>query len=125
MESQTATYGTGNQISLTGVPYAEFDIYLYINGWSSERTGKATLNGGNEKTFQTLQNFPGSHNESTSNAVAGTYIVWTGVSGDPTIQFANGNNNIMVGGVQVVQVPEPSTALLSLLGLAALIRRRR
>lgn len=126
MESQTGSYGTGNQVSLTGVPYAQYDLYLYVNGWTSGRTGKALLNGGGEKTFQTLQDFPGTHVESTSDAVAGSYIVWGGVTGDPTIQFANGNNNIMVGGLQIVQVPEPVAAsLVGLAGLALMARRRQ
>ena len=54
------------------------------------------------------------------------YFLQTSPSGGMThVGFANTANNVAVQSIEVVNIPEPSAALLGGLGLLALLRRRR
>ena len=108
-----------------------------MKGWSENRTGEFQLNGGSATGFNTFMNFDGggpagaggAHIETSSTATQGTYVLYSGLSGDSTVDIRRINSNIMVAGLQIVEVsaavPEPSTAVLLGLGGFALILRRR
>ena len=121
-------------ISIAEIPYAQYDIYIYLSADTAGREGYVT-DTASTFYFSTY----GSDAISSDNAVfvqateasdlgtnaAATYARFsnlTGSSQDLTV-FAAGNGGI--AGIQVVQVPEPSSALLGGLGMLALFRRRR
>jgi len=126
LETQNAEYGT-NEITVTGIPYGTYDVYFYVNGWTANRTGFARINGdaGTEVGFSTYQNFPDTWVQANGTGTQATHVLFEDVSGDTLIiEFRKGNNNVMVGGFQIV--PEPATLGLLAGGLlAALFLRRR
>ena len=73
LEAQGA-YSETNKIVITGIPYDEYDLYLYVKGWTDGRTGEAKI-GTAAIGFNTLKDFPGSHSEATSAATTGTYVL--------------------------------------------------
>ena len=128
LETQNTTYTGNNEITITGIPYAEYDLYLYVKGWTAGRTGYAQIQGigGSEIGFNTYQNFPGSHSRATSTSTQGTYVLWEGLTASNlVVESRRGNNNIILTGFQVVQVPEPSTMMLLATGVAGLVIRRK
>lgn len=126
-EAQNTGY-TATAITITGIPYAEYDLYLYVKGWSAGRTGEARLSGvaSSEIGFNTFQNFPSTHSRATSTATQGTYVLWEALTADTvTVEARRIGNNIIVSGFQVVEVPEPGTIALVAVGMLGLMRRRR
>jgi len=126
-ESQDNVYGTFS-ISIAGIPYAEYDLYVYVKGWTAGRTGEARLNGvtGSEIGFDTYKDFPGSHSRATSTATQGTYVLWEGLTASSvTVDVRRQSSNVIISGFQVVEVPEPATMSLLALGGMALLKRRK
>ena len=121
-------------ISIAEIPYAQYDIYIYLSSDTAGREGYVT-DTASTFYFSTY----GSDAISGSNAVfvqatetsdlgtnaAATYARFSNLTGSSQSLsvFAAGNGGI--AGIQVIQVPEPSAALLGGLGMLALFRRRR
>jgi len=127
LESQQTSYGT-TAITISGIPYAEYDLYVYVKGWSAGRTGEARLEGvaSSEIGFNTYMDFPGTHSRATSTATQGTYVLWEGLTAETTIvDIRRVSNNVIIAGFQIVQVPEPGTLMLLAVGILGLRLRRR
>ena len=117
-EVQDLGYGVNNEITLTGVPYAEYDLYVYVSGWNAGRTGEAQLKAdggvvsGSQRQFQGLGTLfldgTHTHSESTGTTDIGTYVMWEDlIATDVVIQaknLVNGTQPLIVG-LQIVKTP--------------------
>ena len=125
-----------SSVALSEIPYAQYDLYVYFNADVAGRTG--TINDGTTTyDFSTLAgpsvsgaNAVFTQTTSTAGNYPGAdYAVFSGLSGSTQTLFCNPLVNdawLGIAGVQLVQVPEPSTIiLLSIAGLALLLVRRR
>ena len=90
------------------------------------------MDGGDGATtyyFKTQGNGNFAYNQTTDTA--GTYpttnyAIFANLSGvSQTLAVTKGSNNSGLFGIQVVEVPEPTTLSLTALGLLGLVRRRR
>ncbi len=122
--------GVDATVSFAGLSYSLYDVYVYFGSNGSGNTGVITLNGGSAVavTDQLFSNGP--FVEATGGGTSGNYVRFGGVSGSNVAIALNadsGGANFHMGifGVQIVEIPEPSS--VALLGLAApvLLRRRR
>ncbi len=121
-------------INLAEIPYAQYDIYIYLSADTADREGYVTdtastyffrtygsnaISGDNAVFIQATET-----SDLGTNALA-TYARFSNLTGSSQSLsvFAAGNGGI--AGIQVVQVPEPSAAILCGLGMVALVRRRR
>lgn len=119
-----SAWGGGTQtLTLTNIPYALYDLYIYSSEWGSEvvdfTVGTTTKRLTN--TF-TPQFNPGGNPDLVEND---TYVRFTGLSGDSVVNMAVVSGGLHLGGFQVVQVPEPSILGLLALAPALAMRRRR
>jgi len=103
-----------------------YDVTLYL---STDTEGGLyrpfTINGAEYSTTGTKSRYaPG---EGVAHWDATNTITATGLTGDLTIVGLNrdGGNRASVAGLQITAVPEPSAALLGLVGLALVLRRRK
>lgn len=108
-------------INLTTVPYALYDVYVYLSDWGSEVVN-FSLDGGTT-TVATLTNATGGFDG--SYVANDNYVKLSGLTGDSSIRMAATSGEVHVGAFQIVQVPEPSSALLGGLGMLVLLRRKR
>jgi hypothetical protein len=135
--------GSPQLITVSSIPYAIYDLYIYS---SHDRTTGRTITtfseqGGAFASTTISEDVDGAAvgaDPFVFNAVTagtsgtGNYVKFSGLTaGTLDIDFVTGNgdagNQDRTGfaGFQIVQVPEPSTALLGGLGMLALLRRRR
>jgi hypothetical protein len=122
-------------VNLAEIPYAQYDIYIYMSSDTADREGyvaddggltyyfrtlgSAAISGGNASLIQTL--------DLTNDAqdTAASYARFSNLTGSSQAISVFAAGNAGIAGIQVVQVPEPRAALLGGLGLLALLRRRR
>ena len=136
-------YANANTVSATvsEIPYTQYNAYVYFMSDDDSRVGTVTDGSdtyyfGFNPTSVTGSN-PAAFNQATITDNSGfttdaNYAVFTGLTGasqtfsvdaftsDGTTPSFGG-----ISGIQIVQVPEPSAALLGGLGLLGLLRRRR
>jgi len=128
--------------TLSGIPYANYSILVYHLSQAGDVRG-ATVGGTSYYSLSPnptgvgyIDNNAGTpfaYNQATSNNpnVPGSvsdYALFAGLSGASqtvTISGFSGSNPRIVSAVQIVQVPEPSRALLLLGGLAMCFASRR
>jgi hypothetical protein len=122
-------------VSLAQIPYSNYDIYIYLSADVANREGYVSDDGGLTYYFRTL----GSAAITGSNAsliqatetsdlgtnAAATYARFSNLTGSSQSLSVYALGNGGIAGIQVVQVPEPSAALLGSLGMLMLLRRRR
>ena len=121
-------------VNLAEIPYAKYDIYVYFSADVADRAGSVTV-GSSSYYFDTV----GSASISGSNAllvqttettdvadnINANYARFTDLEGTSQTITTNIPNFGGIAGFQVVQVPEPSAALLGGIGMLCLLRRRR
>lgn len=132
LNSATA-YGNPESLSLSGIGYASYDLYVYVSSDSAGRTGNLTL-GSTTYGFSTVgpASISGANaqlalsTDTTGANPTANYVVFSGLTGASQLV----NLDIPYGGgisaFQIVSVPEPGTlALAGLGGLGLLVLRRR
>jgi hypothetical protein len=138
LNSGPAAWGppiTNSYVSLSQIPYAQYDVYVYFSSDAAGRNGIVT-DGTSSFSFSTL----GSASISGANALllqttdtTGTnpganYAVFSGLTGGSqtfTVNPTSGNDQWLgIAGFQVVAVPEPTALSLGALGVIAFISRR-
>lgn len=108
-------------LTLTNVPYALYDLYIYSSGFGNEMV--AFTIGANTQTLVntfTPQFNPGADPDFVQND---TYVKFMNLTGDSAVSMTG--TEIALGGFQIVPVPEPSSTLLIALGGIGLLSRRR
>jgi len=131
--------GSGVNVQVTGIPYAQYNIIGIIASDQSAITyntldfqvNGSWVFGGDEPTTVTAFANWGAAGETwteTTTSQTGNYWVARDLTGGTaTIQGTprTGDNRGSLAGIIIQQIPEPSSALLALPGLAILLRRRR
>ncbi len=132
--------GTGAPATVTvaGVPYAQYDVYVYTRRNENGFVGGNPPDGSSDYTVNGVTQTVLTGDVQNSFALAtptvfGNYIVFSGVTGSTLSMTANANSanfRSPVDGIQIVeaQVPEPASLGLSallLLAPAGLLRRGR
>ena len=124
LEAQDATYTGTNEITLTGIPYADYSLYLYVNGWNTaERDGEAQLEIDGSVVTESQRQFDvmgaefvdGTHvhSESTGADDEGTYVLWENLTAaDLVVQFRKIGLNTMITGLQIAASPPDGTILI-------------
>ena len=124
--------GASVTLSLTGIPYSQYDIYVYLSSDTANRTGTVNV-GSTTYDFSTMGpaelaggvgNFVQTTDTTGANPLA-DYAVFTGLSGGAetittTIPAYGG-----IAGFQIVATPEPGVCLLVAAGGFALISSAR
>jgi hypothetical protein len=135
--------GTVN-VTLTQVPYATYDVYVYFNGFgdNNNNTWQASdvTDPGNPSLVDQMTSFRGTQDTFTFHAAnghvesalntPGTYVKFTGMNvASLRIARTAGSGEIGISGIQVVDtsaaIPEPTTALALGLGAGLFALRRR
>ena len=121
-------------VNLAEIPYAQYDIYIYLSADTADREGSVTdtastyffrtygsdaISGSNAVFVQATET-----SDLGTNALA-TYARFSNLTGSSQSLSVYALGNAGIAGIQVVQVPEPSAAILCGLGTVALVRRRR
>lgn len=127
---------TDSHVSLTQIPYAQYDIYVYFSSDAADRPGYVT-DGTTSYYFNTLgaPSIAGAdalliQTTETSNAnhAGANYAVFSGLSGAAQTITVQMEQNDLWGGIagfQVVSVPEPSALALGVIGLLIVGAARR
>jgi len=136
-------------ITVTGIPYALYDLRIYHNTDSGGTMGFTVTDGlittthyshqagGNNSNYPLAGTDPfggaagyiGSQDTASGTTTASNYTLFTGLTGtDLSIQGvrgAAGDTRTRPNGFQITQVPEPSSMLFLVLGSAGIFIRRR
>lgn len=123
--NSASDYGNPETLSLTGVPYAQYNLYVYFSSDTAGRSGTITL-GSTTYDFVTEGSaaiggpnalFAQSTDTTGANPSA-NYVIFSGLTGDSTATLNIGTGG-GISGFQVVAVPEPG--MMALVGLTALV----
>lgn len=132
---------SASTVTLSTIPYASYDLYVYL---SHDRNFEDVIlgeTGGAFGPFTAVENNTPITaavtfvEQTTSATTAGNYVLFSGLTGSSLsmtmgavdANFSGGGTaeRNAIAGLQIVQVPEPSTGVLGLLTLAGMALRRR
>ena len=126
--------GASATFTLASIPFSQYDLYVYIGrgNFAGASDNALTLTIGSTSVTKYARNkyFDGTFTESNSSVPedrpVGDYVLFSGLT-DSSLSLANASSNqATIHGFQIVAVPEPSTFLAMLGGVAVLgITRRR
>jgi autotransporter-associated beta strand protein len=123
LESQSTTVGS-SYITVSGIPYSSYNVYVYVSGWDATRTGYMEINqnaagytAGKLVGFQAFQNSSQgtltTYTAPTTGSPQLTDVLFSGVSGSNlTVDWQKNSNNVMVSAIQIVTRPVPTQDLL-------------
>lgn len=130
--NSASALGNPETLSLSGITYGQYNLYVYFSSDTAGRTGTIAL-GGTTYDFSTEgpaaiagPNAALSQSTDTSGAnPTADYVVFSGLTGaSQTVNLAIGNGG-GISAFQIVAVPEPGTLALASLGGLALVGWRR
>jgi len=120
-----------SSFTVAEIPYARYHIYVYFGADDASRTGTVS-DGTTTYDFNVLDNMVAGANalfaQTTSTGGAqpeANYAVFSDLTGSSQTITADVPAFGGLSGIQIVEVPEPSAALLGGLGILGLLRRRR
>jgi hypothetical protein len=122
---------TPTTVTVTGIPYAQYDVYAYVGSDGNGRTGHVSIGGSTFYFSTNANNNPPSFTLATAtdlaSATSATYARFAGLSSPAfTLTNTRDSNNVGLNGIQIVQVvPEPTSLGLLAVGGAGLMARRR
>lgn len=128
----------GASVTVSEIPYASYDVYVYFGSDDETRTGTVT-DGTTTYSFDVLDGQVAGSNalfaqtvDTGSGNPEANYAVFSGLSSSSltiSTHFRNAAGDADdyggIAAIQIVEVPEPSIAFLGGLGLLGLLRRRR
>ena len=140
--SNNGGIGSPQTITISSIPYATYDLYIYS---SHDRTGRTVTTFSEQAaafaattiaenvTTAAIGADPFVFNAVTAGTSGtGNYVKFSGLTASQLdIDFISGSavtadqDRTGFSGFQIVQIPEPSAALLGAFGLLGLLRRRR
>ncbi|MCP5538419.1 MAG: PEP-CTERM sorting domain-containing protein [Akkermansiaceae bacterium] len=139
-DNNTAGNGATSKVDITGITYATYDLYIYISHDRSfedvilSETGSSAFGPFTAVEDNTNPTAAVTWNQQTTSATgSGNYVLFAGLTASTlnidmaAVDLGSGTlERNAISGIQIVQVPEPSSAaLLGLAGLALFMRRRR
>jgi hypothetical protein len=109
-------------LSLSNVPYALFDVYIYASYWGNEVVSFTV----GSTTHVLTNTFTPQFSGGPDFVLDDTYVKFSGLSGDVVISMLPSSGGLHLGGFQIADaIPEPSTLFLAGLAPALLFMRRR
>lgn len=125
-------FGNTESLSLSGISYGSYDLYVYFSSDAAGRNQSITL-GSTTYDFSTVGAAATSGanallTQSTSTTGANPtadYVIFSGLTGGSQTVNINSQSGGGITAFQVVGVPEPGTMALAALGGASLLFRRR
>ncbi len=124
-------------LTLENIPYDVFDIIVYYDGGSTSRSGQYTVDTSTLAPISQIgfdnANFTGTFVQDDGTGSGGNYLLFSGLTGGGVdlinaTPVGQGVIRAPINGIQIVEViavPEPTTAALGLLGVAGMVMRRR
>lgn len=114
--------GFNNVLTISAIPYERYDVYVYLDNNATGRTADFRIG-------TDVQQFLDTQTTGTIFTRGENYLLFTGVTGTGFTLEADttyAGNQILLSGLQIVAVPEPSTIfLLGTGGLAIWHHARR
>jgi hypothetical protein len=127
----TSDQGGVVTFGVSGIPYAQYDLYAYVGSDGNGRTGHGELQGvaGSARYFLTSDNPFNGYVQATATtlgeATAANYVKFSGLTSSSFtfIESTDGAAGVGLHGIQIVDttVPEPSVLTLIALGLVSLL----
>lgn len=125
-------YGNPETLSLSGISYGQYDLYVYFSADQAGRQQSITL-GSTTYDFSTVGlaatsgvNAVLTQSTDTTGAYpTADYVVFSGLTGGSQTVNLDSQNGSGIAAFQIVAVPEPGTMALAALGGASLLFWRR
>ncbi len=113
---KSAFSGGTQTLTLSNIPYATFDLYIYVSEWSNEVVNFTI--GANTQTV--TNTFTPQFTEGPNFVQNDTYVMFTGLSGNTVVNMLPTSGGLHLGGFQIV---EGVTQALDRSGLLAWLLR--
>lgn len=111
-------------VQLDNIPYAAYDVYVYVGSDGDDRTGRTRINDSitsdrwyrtstSVAAFTDASSYIAASAKTEATAVAGNYVVYQDVVG-PSLLVGNtrGSNNVGLHGIQIVEETNPQVLQL-------------